>query len=131
MVNNKREIENLRNFVKYPPLGKRSFGVNRAQNYGFDFDEYIKSWNETSIFMVQIESIEAVENIDEILNTDELDGVMIGPYDISGSLGVPGQLEHPLVIDASKKVISACEKFNKSCGTQISDASNENITKLF
>ena len=91
--------------MKYPPIGKRSFGVNRAQNYGFDFEDYIKSWNDSSIFMIQIESIEAVENIEELLQLENLDGVMIGPYDISGSLGVPGQLDHHLVVEASKKVI--------------------------
>ena len=56
---------------------------------------------------------------------------MIGPYDISGSLGVPGQLDHPLVIDASKKVIDACYKFKKSCGTQIADVSKESLNDLF
>ena len=69
-----------------------------------DFDSYIKNWNESSIFMIQIESIKGVENIDEILSFDEIDGVMVGPYDISGSLGVPGQLSHPDVIKASKKL---------------------------
>ena len=131
MVNNKKELENLKDLVKYPPTGKRSFGVNRAQNYGFDFEDYIKNWNDSSIFMIQIESIEAVENIDELLQLENLDGVMIGPYDISGSLGVPGQLDHPLVIDASKKVIDACYKFKKSCGTQIADVSKESLNDLF
>ena len=59
----------------------------------------------------QIESLEGVKNIDEILSFDQIDGVMIGPYDISGSLGVPGELNHPKVVEASKKVIKACEKF--------------------
>ena len=53
--------------------------------------------------MIQIESIKGVENIDEILSFDEIDGVMVGPYDIS-DLGVPGQLSHPDVIKASKKL---------------------------
>ena len=112
-------------------MGKEAFGVNRAQTYGFDFQNYIKSWNDSSIFMIQIESIEAVNNIEELLQLENLDGVMIGPYDISGSLGVPGQLDHPLVIDASKKVIDACFKFNKSCGTQIADVSKESLNALF
>ena len=81
--------------------------------------------------MAQIESIEAVKNIDDILQIEDLDGVMIGPYDISGSLGVPGQLEHPLVIEASNKVIKACEKFNKSCGTQIAEVTSEKLEDLF
>lgn len=56
---------------------------------------------------------------------------MIGPYDISGSLGVPGQTSHPLVIEASRKVIAVCERFGKSCGTQVAEASLESVQALF
>ena len=56
---------------------------------------------------------------------------MVGPYDISGSLGFPGQTDHPKVIEASKKVITACEKYSKSCGTQIADPNEKNIKDLF
>lgn len=131
MVNTADQVRNLIKLLKYPPIGKRTYGVNRAQTYGFDFDRYIESWNETSTFMIQVESIEAVENIESLLAFDEIDGVMVGPYDISGSLGVPGQTSHPLVIEASKKVIAACEKFGKSCGTQVSDSTEESIQNLF
>ncbi len=131
MVNNANEVKRLIDHLKYPPIGKRSYGVNRAQGYGFDFNEYINNWNNSSIFMIQVESIEAVEKIDEILAFDEIDGVMIGPYDISGSLGVPGQLDHPKVIEASKKVIEACKKYGKSCGTQLNDPKTDSVDELF
>jgi 2-keto-3-deoxy-L-rhamnonate aldolase RhmA len=131
MVNTPQEIEAIIRLLKYPPVGRRTYGVNRAQGYGFDFDAYIKQWNETSVFIIQVESIEAVENIEELLAFDEIDGVMVGPYDISGSLGVPGQISHPLVIEASRKVIAACERVGKSCGTQVSDASAESVQQLF
>lgn len=131
MVNTPDEVEALVGHVKYPPVGRRSFGVNRAQAYGFDFDSYIRDWNATSSFIIQVESIQAVENIEKLLAFDEIDGVMVGPYDISGSLGVPGQTSHPKVIEASKKVIAACERFGKSCGTQVADASNESVQALF
>ena len=131
MVNTPAELEGLLSNVKYPPKGRRSFGVNRAQGYGFDFDSYVETWNETSSFIIQIESIEAVENINELLAFEDVDGVMLGPYDISGSLGVPGQTSHPDVIKASKKVIGACEKVGKSCGTQVADATMENVQQLF
>lgn len=131
MVNNSDDVEKLIKNIKYPPVGNRSYGVNRAQGYGFDFDSYINDWNNNSIFMIQVESINAVENIESILSHDEIDAVMIGPYDISGSLGVPGQLNHPDVINASKKVIKACEKYGKSCGTQLNDPNLKNIDALF
>ena len=131
MVNTPEEIEAIIADLKYPPVGNRSYGVSRAQAYGFDFDEYIENWNDTSSFIIQVESIQAVENIDKLLAFDEVDGVMVGPYDISGSLGVPGQTTHPLVIEASRKVINACERFNKSCGTQVADATEESVQSLF
>jgi 2-keto-3-deoxy-L-rhamnonate aldolase RhmA len=131
MVNTPEEVEAIIGHLKYPPEGNRSYGVNRAQAYGFDFDKYIKTWNDTSTFIIQVESIQAVENIDKLLAFDEIDGVMIGPLDISGSLGVPGQTTHPLVIEASVKVIEACERFGKSCGTQVADASPESVKALF
>jgi len=131
MVNTPEEIEAIIGHLKYPPVGNRSYGVSRAQAYGFDFDKYIQSWNDSSAFIIQVESIQAVENIDKLLAFDEIDGVMVGPYDISGSLGVPGQVNHPLVIEASMKVIEACERFGKSCGTQVADASPESTQGLF
>jgi 2-dehydro-3-deoxyglucarate aldolase len=131
MVNRPEQVRALIDDIKYPPMGKRSYGVNRAQAYGFDFDTYINNWNHESTFMIQVESIEAVRNIEELLAFDEVDAVMIGPLDISGSLGVPGQTNHPLVIEASKKVIAACEKFGKSCGTQVADSTPESVQALF
>lgn len=131
MVNTPAEVEAIIGHLKYPPVGRRTYGVNRAQAYGFDFDTYIQKWNETSTFLIQVESIQAVENIEKLLGFDEIDGVMVGPYDISGSLGVPGQTSHPLVIEASRKVIAACERFGKSCGTQVADASPDNVQALF
>lgn len=121
MVNSEQELSSLVDDVKYPPIGKRSFGVNRAQAYGSNFELYVKNWNESSIFIAQIESKSAVENIKQIVSNPYLDGIMIGPYDLSGSLGVPGEKFHPLVKEAESKVIKACTESGISCGTQLSD----------
>ena len=131
MVETPEQVQALIRDVKYPPLGRRTYGVNRAQAYGFDFEEYIHNWNETSNFMIQIESIMGVDNIEQLLAFDEVDGVMVGPLDIAGSLGVPGQTTHPLVIEASRKVIASCERHEKSCGTQIADATPDTVKALF
>jgi len=131
MVEKPEQVQALIRDVKYPPVGRRTYGVNRAQAYGFDFDEYIHNWNKTSTFMLQVESIKGVENINHLLAFDEVDGVMVGPLDISGSLGVPGQTTHPLVIEASRKVIEACERYGKSCGTQVADVNPESVNDLF
>ncbi len=131
MVNSKKDVENVISWMKYPPLGRRGFGVSRAQGYGFDFQEYIKEWNEASVFIAQIETIQAVDNIEEILSCKGLDAVMVGPYDISGSLDLPGQLEHPKVVEAGQRVIEACKKFKKSCGTQVVEPNEKNVKQAF
>ena len=127
MVNSSEELHELLNDVKYPPLGKRSFGINRAQGYGKDFDDYVSNWNKTSTFIAQIESKSAVDSIEKIVSNPDLDGIMIGPYDLSGSLGVPGQKFHPLVKEAESRVIKACKERGISCGTQLSDFNKDSV----
>ena len=129
MVNNLNDLRNIINDFKYAPIGKRSYGLNRAQNYGFKFDEYVNEWNDSSSLIIQIESKEGVNNLSEILKNENVDGVMIGPYDLAGSYGYPGNLEHEIVKDACKKVIDICKQNNKSCGTQITDISSQNISE--
>lgn len=129
MVNSEQELGTLVDHVKYPPIGKRSFGVNRAQGYGSNFDGYVKNWNDSSIFIAQIESKSAVEDIKQIVSNPHLDGVMIGPYDLSGSLGVPGEKFHSLVKEAESQVIKACAERGISCGTQLSDFNSDSVDK--
>src|SRR5205823_2090686 len=91
MVSTAEEVQAIVDWSKYFPTGKRSYGVARAQGYGFDFEKYTAEWNSRSVILIQIESIRGVENVSELLGHDAIDGVMIGPYDLSGSLGIPGQ----------------------------------------
>jgi 2-keto-3-deoxy-L-rhamnonate aldolase RhmA len=131
MVSTCEEVEHLISWCKYPSLGRRSFGIARGQGYGFDFDHYTKTWNESSSLIIQIESIQGVENIEKLMSYDEVDGAMIGPYDLSGSMGIPGQLDHPSVAEAAKKVIDACANFGKACGTQIIEPDMKNVQEAF
>jgi 2-keto-3-deoxy-L-rhamnonate aldolase RhmA len=126
-VDTPEQVEKLIEWMKYPPLGKRGYGIARAQGYGHDFEEYTSNWNDSSSLIIQIESISAVENIEKLLQFEEVDGAMVGPYDISGSLGIPGQIDHQKVKDAGKQVVDACHKFGKSCGTQDIDPTSESV----
>ena len=123
------EVEKISTHIKYPPVGKRTFGINRAQEYGLNFNNYVQSWNDESIIIIQIESKKGLENIELITKHKSIDGVMIGPYDLSGSLGYPGEINHPTVSQACSKIIDTCKKRNISCGTQISIASEKNINE--
>ena len=104
MVNTADEAEQAVQSVKYPPRGFRGVGLARAQQYGFGFDEY-QTWNrDNSVVIVQVEHFKAVENLEAILAVDGVDGFMVGPYDLSGSLGIPGQFDHPDVVAALARV---------------------------
>ena len=130
-VDTPEQVEKLIEWMKYPPLGKRGYGIARAQGYGHDFEEYTSQWNDSSSLIIQIESISAVDNIEQLLRFDEVDGAMIGPYDISGSLGIPGEIEHEQVRNAGQVVVDACWKFGKACGTHEVDPTTESVKALF
>lgn len=121
------EVERIVEWCKYPPLGKRSYGVARAQGYGADFERYVKTWNERSTILIQIESISGVEAADELLAHNAVDGAMVGPYDLSGSLGIPGQLSDARVTEACARVIDACRRHRKACGTQLVEPTEQEV----
>lgn len=105
MVNTKTDAEIAVRAVKYPPDGFRGVGVARAQGYGHRLEEYLRSANDDSLVVVQIEHIDAVNAIDEILSVPGIDATFIGPYDLSSSLGRAGQLDHPDVAAAMRHVL--------------------------
>jgi 2-dehydro-3-deoxyglucarate aldolase len=129
LIHNAEDSQGIIDLIKFPPEGKRSFGVNRAHGYGSTFPQYISDWNSSSVYIAQIESVSGLSNIDSIVENPNLDGVMIGPYDMSGSLGYPGQISHPKMIEAEKTIIETCKKAKKSCGTQLSEFTSENIER--
>ena len=104
MVNSVEDAQKAIDALYYPPKGNRGVGLSRAQNYGIGFEVY-KEWaDRETIFIPQIEHIDGVKNLEDILALDKVDGFIIGPYDLSGSLGVPGEWDHPSVIKALDKV---------------------------
>jgi len=127
MICSKEDALNAVNYAKYPPIGKRGVGLYRASVYGTKFEEYKKYVNEELVIIAQIEHINAVNNIDEILKVDGIDGTIIGPYDLSSSLGYPGELEKDEVKIAVQKVLEACKKYNIPSGFHIVDT---NVEKL-
>jgi 2-dehydro-3-deoxyglucarate aldolase len=95
--------------AKYPPMGRRGVGIARAHGYGLRFQEYMESANDEVAVVVQAEHHEAVANIEEIVRVPGVDAVLIGPYDLSASLGIPGQINDPVVSGAIDRVTEACQ----------------------
>lgn len=90
MVKNVEEAEQAVSYVKYPPIGKRGVGLSRAQHYGVGFESY-KNWVQNeSVVIVQVEHIDSVTNLEGILDVEGVDGIIVGPYDLSASMGKPG-----------------------------------------
>ena len=105
--------------VRYPPDGTRGVGLWRAQGYGFDFDRY-KQWQAAeSVVIVQIEHIEGVNSLEAILRTKGVDGFIIGPYDLSASLGIPGKFEHSDFKAALDTVHRVSKQVNALMGTHV------------
>jgi 2-keto-3-deoxy-L-rhamnonate aldolase RhmA len=119
MINTKEQAAAAVKAVKYPPLGTRGVGLARAQGYGDKFNEYAATVNAESIVIAQVEHIDAVNNLESILSVEGIDGCIIGPYDLSGSLGVPGNFEHPDVLTALKKVEQTCQKRRVALGMHV------------
>lgn len=119
MINTREDAEQAVGAVKYPPQGFRGVGLARAQSYGADFEGYRK-WNETeSIVIVQIEHIKAVENMEAILSVEGVDAFIIGPYDISASLGVPGQFEHPKMTSVLGEILDTARRLEAVAGYHV------------
>lgn len=119
MIKSKEDAEQAVNFVKYPPIGKRGVGLSRAQGYGTSFDSYKKWVNEEAVIIAQIEHIDAVNNLEDILNTDGIDGTIVGPYDLSASMGKPGEYHLPEVKEALERVNKVTKSLNKPLGFHV------------
>jgi len=127
MIKNRDEALEAVSYVKYPPHGNRGVGLYRAQGYGTKFEEYKKWVEEEAIVIAQIEHIEAVNNIEDILAVDGIDGTIVGPYDLSGSMGTPGEYHRDEVKDAIETVRLACEKNGVPYGFHVIESNPEKL----
>lgn len=119
MVCHKSDVEKALNAVYYPPKGTRGVGLARAQKYGFGFEDYQKWLVDEACVIVQIEHKDALENLDEIFSNKDVDGFIIGPYDISASFGFPGQFDHPQVVEALDVIKEYSKKHSLLAGYHV------------
>lgn len=119
MVNSADEARQAVAAVKYPPKGVRGVGLARAQAYGAAFRRY-KEWVASeSIVVVQIEHIDAVNAIEEILQVEGVDAFIVGPYDLTGSMGIPGEFDDPRFERAMGNILEAGRKHRVPGGIHI------------
>lgn len=127
MVMNKRDAENAVSAVYYPPRGTRGVGLARAQGYGFGFEEYRKNFEEEAVVVAQIEHIDAVNNLEEIISVDGIDATIIGPYDLSGSLGYPGDFDRIDFKEALDKYEEISRRMDKPMGYHIVEPKKQDV----
>lgn len=118
-VNSKQDAKKAIIAVKYPPTGTRGVGLSRAQGYGFDFEKYRDEKAPSIPLIVQIEHIDAIKELEDILSLEGVDGSFIGPYDLSGSLGKPGQYDDEDVKQAIVRYEEVAKRYSKMMGFHV------------
>lgn len=127
MVKSGAEAAEAVSYVKYPPIGKRGVGLSRAQNYGIGFEDYKKHVEEEIVVIAQVEHIEAVHNLKDIITTPGIDGIIVGPYDLSGSMGKPGAYNDDDVKEALEKVKKVCIEHNFPLGFHVIESDSSKL----
>ncbi|MDI7277182.1 MAG: aldolase/citrate lyase family protein [Anaerolineae bacterium] len=122
-IESRAQVETLVRAVRYPPLGGRGCSVTPRQT---EFERVpVQDWlswaNEETLFIAQIEEKAAVEEIDGILSVPGVDAALIGPNDLSISLGVPGQIDHPAMQEAMARVVEAAARHGVASGLHVGD----------
>lgn len=115
-VNTAEQAAEVVRYAKYAPQGARGVGLARAHGYGKKFADYLSSANDEIMVVVQAEHALAVENIEEIVQVEGVDAVLLGPYDLSASLGKMGAVTDPIVTQAIDKITAACQAVSMPLG---------------
>ncbi len=119
MVNSAEDARLAVQNCHYPPRGRRGVGLARAQRFGFAFDEHLKKNADSLKIIVQVEHIDAVRQIDDLLRVDGVTGVFVGPYDLSGSMGIPGRFDSPEFKAAIARVSDATIAADRLLGMHV------------
>lgn len=113
-VSSAAEVDDIARAALYPPRGERSVGIGRAHGYGIRFAECLE--RQDYAIVVQIETVAGVCNAEAIASHKAVDAVILGPYDLSGSFGIPGQIDSPQVMEGIANVQEICRQAGKPCG---------------
>ena len=128
MIETKRQLEEIIYEAVWPPHGRRGVSFCNANDFGDSFDDYaLEAKNPLVIAM--IENQKGVENLEQILSVKNLDGILIGPYDLSASLGITGKFSNKKFIKCQNNIFKTCQKFKVPFGFHIVDPDKKKIMK--
>jgi 2-dehydro-3-deoxyglucarate aldolase len=126
-LNDPAEIDWATRISRYPPCGERGMGLHAANMYGLHFDSYLAQQRTHPIIIAQIENVAAIKTLDQIVKHPAIDGIFIGPYDLSLSMGIPGDFENPLFTKALESIRQSAAEVNLPVGIHCVD---NNIDKF-
>ena len=116
-INNPEEAQRAARAMRYPPEGVRGIAhMVRATSFGVNAADYVANSKDALVGIIQVESEQALNSVDDIAAIDGVDVLFVGPSDLSMALGIFGQLDHPRFIDALKVTAAAAEKAGKASG---------------
>ena len=112
------EVKAVVDFGKYTPVGRRGFAQGRRAGFGFepdavDLDEYLRASNELTLLLPMCETVDMLEHIEEAAAVDGVDGIYVGPFDLSLDMGIPGRFDRPEFQAALKRIEAACRAAGK------------------
>ena len=126
MIKNADQLRKVRDATRWPPSGNRGVAFSRANLFGKNFNEYIKE-AEQPLLIAMIEHINAINELDDILKVDGLDAILIGPYDLSTSMNLTAQFDHPEFAKAIRDIKSKSESANIPCGIHVVSPSVDDL----
>ncbi len=126
MVESAEQLVVVRDACRWPPAGKRGVGFSRANLFGKHFDDYTEE-AQAPLLVSMIEHVRAVDNLDAILQVEGLDAVLIGPYDLSASMGLTAQFDHPDFKATMKRIRLLSVKQKIACGVHVVAPSEDEL----
>jgi 2-keto-3-deoxy-L-rhamnonate aldolase RhmA len=127
MVNSADDAARAVAATRYAPQGTRGVGLSRAQGYGVRFREYLEWQAEGPVVMVQIEHRDGVAHLEEILAVPGVDGFIIGPYDLSCSMGIPGQFEREEFVSAMQGILTTAKRLKRPAGVHLVEPDRDRL----
>jgi 2-dehydro-3-deoxyglucarate aldolase len=121
MIESAEQLTAVRNACRWPPAGTRGVGFSRANLFGKNFQAY-REEAQAPLLVAMIEHHHAIERLDSILAVEGLDAVLVGPYDLSASMGITAQFEHPQFVDALRRFREGASARGVACGVHVVDA---------
>jgi len=127
LVGTEAQARAVVSFAKYPPIGVRGAAAAAASRYGVELSSYLRSANESTLVGVQIETQEALDNLEAIAGVNGVDILFVGPQDLTLSLGLLDDRKNPKVRAAMRSVVEACERNGKVPGTLVIDPEEKRV----